>query len=61
MNEGEDIFANLEEEEEAEDKNMSTTINRGLWSKKEIRRLLLGIKKYGMGNWAAITDLVKTR
>jgi len=60
MEAGEDIFADIEEEED-EDAEDNITCNRGYWSEEEKRCLLLGIKKHGKGNWTAITKLVKTR
>jgi hypothetical protein len=33
----------------------------GSWTDEEKRLFLLGLKKYGKGNWAQIAPLIKTR
>jgi len=65
MEAGEDVFAELDEEEddedeEDEDEEDTTSMGEVSWSEEEERRLLTGLKTYG-DDWAAVTKLVETR
>jgi len=61
MEAGEDIFAELGEVVEEEEDDDNAAINEGSWSEEEKRRFLVGLKKYGKGNWVDIAKVVKTR
>jgi hypothetical protein len=75
MNNGEDIFAELEafelkeeesdDDESDDDKEESDAdeekFNEGAWTDEEVRLLLVGLRKYGKGKWMQISSVVKTR
>lgn len=67
MQQGEDIFAEINEEESSdEDEDEAATPRKGgrpkaKWTAKEDRRFLVGLRKYGRGNWQEISDFVKTK
>jgi hypothetical protein len=58
---GHDIFAELEDNDDDDASLDVETVRQGKWSEREKKAFLKGFKKYGNRNWNAIVDMVKTR
>jgi hypothetical protein len=57
MKRGENVFAGLKEDEHDFDESDHV----GNWSEEEKRLFLVGLEKYGEGNWSQIATLFPTR